>query len=102
MDANPQFRPPTARGRYARTPEEVERRLARLARIGRRCDYNGRRCVNNAATWRLTVRTVDATRQPTGEPYQVLTCSRHKKVWTNAPDRFVVVEEESLPPQNGR
>ncbi len=95
----PAFREPGRRDRNFRTPAEIARRLDRLDRIGRRCDYDSRRCVNNAATWRLSVRDLDPDGAP-GNPYNVLTCSRHKKHWVLGTTRYQVVSEQKLPPQD--
>lgn len=69
-------------------PQRLQRteadRLERLSRLGRRCDSSNRTCVQTAVD-RLTIRDVDPeTGEPTSEPREVLSCSKHRRVYFRA------------------
>ncbi len=100
----PDERPPRdgirnfGRGRQY-SPTEYIRRAERLERLGRRCDANGRTCIHNAATRRITVLNLDPrTGEPVdgAEPFDVLSCSRHTKNWTRSA-AYKVINIEPLP-----
>ena len=88
------------RGHEYTGPEYI-RRADHLSRIGRRCDANGRTCIHNAATRRLTVVAADPATgeaKPDAVPYQVLSCSRHQRNWVHN-RAYVVLNVEQLPPR---
>jgi hypothetical protein len=102
----PQYEPPQP-GRRERSmyqsPEAMRRRIAYLDRIDRRCIANSGTCVINAATFEFTVRDVDPeTREPTGEPYTVKTCTRHVVTVDKATGRYHVLDKRRLPPAQGQ
>lgn len=93
----PQSTAPSPRGRYDRTPAEIEARLKRLEAKGRRCDGNSRRCHNNAAVAELTVVKLDPTTgEETGEPYKVKSCARHRIIWEKGISLYKVLSVKRL------
>ena len=92
----PEFQPPERRPRRLISPAAQERRFAYLDAIGRRCDADERRC-RTGATVRFKIEPLCAG-QPAGEPIEKQSCTRHRRLYEDSPDRYRVLETHQLPP----
>ncbi len=95
----PNVRPPDQRHRRWLSPAALARRFAYLDAIDRRCDAMDRKCIGQVAKVEFEVRDVDpATGKPTGDVYTVKSCTRHRRMFEDAPSRYVLISVRELPP----
>lgn len=83
------------------TPAEIENRLRKLDRLGKRCDANGRKCLDTA-TVQYTVYLLDpATKERKSDETDTrCACSRHKPLYTRSA-LYEIVGTRSLKDDNG-
>jgi len=94
----PEFREPESgkkRPRRMLSPDAADRRYRYLDTIDRRCDAQRRSCITAA---NVIIRAIPLTDGVEGEEITLKSCTRHRRQFVYATDKYKILSVVQLPP----